>query len=484
MMDRSPEGIGLPPELADLDAELSSIRYEERPSFGPELEAELLRAHREAGPPARRPKRQLMAAGIAGILMAGMSVPSARASLARFVERLQEPEAERGAPSAPPASRMLPALELTPPSPVVGVEPPSARPGTSFPVPDTPRPGRNDVPEVTFPELVDRGATEELIRRHYPIELQEAGVGGTVRLRLWVDSTGSVEAADLGHSSGVPALDRVALEVAPSFEFEPARRRGRAVGTPVEFDVRFAPRPAPGPPLPEIPEAPEQAGVPDLDQRTLAPVWRPPVVPSPEGAREAGDRLRAAIGDEALVRRLGSIDAILAGDPPPGAPPTRWRAEVSEALEAAMLRDPDNAAPLLALARIRRKQGLKTEARVLFERGLQKALRGGAGSPAILAELHYERALLVRESWLAARGNGRVRAEALTAATCPQARSSGGVASGYASAERLIAWNYLCPIELARVFASSFEADRRGSEADRKVMMASLDAAVEASPGH
>lgn len=33
----------LPPELAGLDAELSSLRYEERPSFGPELEAELAR---------------------------------------------------------------------------------------------------------------------------------------------------------------------------------------------------------------------------------------------------------------------------------------------------------------------------------------------------------------------------------------------------------------------------------------------------------
>ena len=34
----------LPPGLAELDAELAAIRIEERPSFGPELEAELARA--------------------------------------------------------------------------------------------------------------------------------------------------------------------------------------------------------------------------------------------------------------------------------------------------------------------------------------------------------------------------------------------------------------------------------------------------------
>jgi len=33
----------LPPELAELDGEFSSVRYEERPSFAPELEAELTR---------------------------------------------------------------------------------------------------------------------------------------------------------------------------------------------------------------------------------------------------------------------------------------------------------------------------------------------------------------------------------------------------------------------------------------------------------
>ena len=40
------DGAGLPEDVAGLDAELSSIRYEERPSFGPELRAELAREWR------------------------------------------------------------------------------------------------------------------------------------------------------------------------------------------------------------------------------------------------------------------------------------------------------------------------------------------------------------------------------------------------------------------------------------------------------
>jgi len=90
----------------------------------------------------------------------------------------------------------------------------------------------------------------------------------------------------------------------------------------------------------------------------------------------------------------------------------------------------------------------------------------------------------VRESWLSARGAGRVTAEALPRDACPQARSSGGAASGYASAERLIAWNYLCPVELGRVFETDFEVDPRGSDADHALMMASFEAAVEAFPAH
>jgi TonB family protein len=488
MMDRSRfDAHELPPDLAELDAELSSIRYEERPSFGPELQAELGRIWvEEGGRSAGTQGRHLLAAGVAGLLMIGLGAPTARASLTRWVQSLrQEPTvAPRPVPTPPPAGQSIPALELASPEPLVDLSPDPSSPGA--PAVERRRTERWVGPEVTFPELADRRATEELIRRNYPVSLQEAGIGGVVGLRLWVDSTGSVEAADLGSSSGLPELDRVALDVARSFAFIPARRRGRAVGTPVEFDVRFEVKEAPDPGTTVIPKEPVgEMDLPELTGVTPAPEWRGPVVAPRPDSRSAGDLLRAAVADDAVLRRLGPIEAILMGDPPAGAAPTRWRTEVSEVLEEAMSRDPDNPAPMLALARIRRRQGLRTEARVLFERGLQKALRGGrTSSPAVLADLHYERGMQVRESWLAGRDAGRVSAEALHRDACPQARSSGGAASGYASAERLIAWNYLCPLELGRVFQTDFEVNPRGSDADHALMMASFEAAVEAFPAH
>src|SRR3990172_12322416 len=76
------------PELAELDAELSSIRYEERPSFAPELEADLAREWLSLQGRRYWPVRQLMAAGVAGLLMVGLGVPSARAAWVRAVGSL------------------------------------------------------------------------------------------------------------------------------------------------------------------------------------------------------------------------------------------------------------------------------------------------------------------------------------------------------------------------------------------------------------
>ena len=77
-----------------------------------------------------------------------------------------------------------------------------------------------------MPELVDRTGVEALIRRNYPIDLQRAGIGGVVGLQFWVDSTGAVDVANLAKGSGYGRLDKAALQVAPTFRFDPARRRG------------------------------------------------------------------------------------------------------------------------------------------------------------------------------------------------------------------------------------------------------------------
>jgi protein TonB len=235
------DALVLPDDLKSLDAELSSIRYEERPSFGPELEGELAKAWLTRTPAQRPWARRLAVAAVIALLLVGTTVPSARASLVRFIGTLQTeevapvegPEVTVPAEAAPqPVDSSDAIVELRPPviAEVVPVEVPT--PPIEVPV---------EWPAPTLPVLVDREEAEASIREAYPLDLQRAGVGGSVRVLLWIDPRGSVDNVNLDEGSGVPALDRAALLVAPSFRFRPASRRGQSVGTWVEFDVIFQP---------------------------------------------------------------------------------------------------------------------------------------------------------------------------------------------------------------------------------------------------
>ena len=79
----------LPEELAELDAELSQIFMEERPSFGPELRNELAREWNRPRTPAQyRWVRHALAACLAAVIGVGLAVPPARASLAGGIDRI------------------------------------------------------------------------------------------------------------------------------------------------------------------------------------------------------------------------------------------------------------------------------------------------------------------------------------------------------------------------------------------------------------
>lgn len=62
----------------------------------------------------------------------------------------------------------------------------------------------------------------------YPPALFQDGVGGTVELRLFVDSAGGVvpDSTRLERSSGHPALDSAALAAAPRLRYAPGTRAG------------------------------------------------------------------------------------------------------------------------------------------------------------------------------------------------------------------------------------------------------------------
>jgi TonB family protein len=75
----------------------------------------------------------------------------------------------------------------------------------------------------------------------YPVALAQQGIGGTVLLRLFADSTGKLvdDSSRIAESSGYPALDSAALAAAPKLRFSPALLKGAPVAgafiQPVQF---------------------------------------------------------------------------------------------------------------------------------------------------------------------------------------------------------------------------------------------------------
>ncbi len=128
-------------------------------------------------------------------------------------------------------------------------------------------------PPVSLPEMIDPGASERLMRRYYPRALLESGVGGTVYLLLWVDTTGTVDHVQVSRGSGSPELDKAAVDAAPHLHFRPATRNGTAVGTWVEFPLTFEVIPSAAPAPSQGAVAPGGGG---LRRRLVRPAAAPP----------------------------------------------------------------------------------------------------------------------------------------------------------------------------------------------------------------
>ncbi|RMH16053.1 MAG: energy transducer TonB, partial [Gemmatimonadetes bacterium] len=361
----------LPPDLAALDEELRAIGIAERPSFGPELEAELRARWREMRLREARPRwGRFAAAAVVALALVGLGAPQARASLAWLLTALRDPEpVQPAAEPLPPAPGPLPEAPL----PTL-VEPTLPEPGDggdgAAVDPGVPLPGEAPDPMVfTMPEILDREAVEEAVRAHYPRELQRAGVGGEVLLRLWVTYEGRVDHVQIIRGSGVPELDRAALEVAPDLRFSPSRLRGQPVGTWVEIPIQFEPRPgADAGPDAGLSVAAPATGVRPLDLELPEEFVEGDFLASPATEEEARGLLARALGEDA--RRdpwRGRLDALVRGQPPEGEFPTRWRTAAATVLEGAVERDPVNPLPALALARVRRAQGLRTQALTLLD---------------------------------------------------------------------------------------------------------------------
>lgn len=93
------------------------------------------------------------------------------------------------------------------------------------------------------PRIVSRTAPSRLVAERYPRPLQARGVGGTAAVAAMVTPAGYPAEVRLVRTSGVPELDRAALEVARESRFESAVILGCRMTTWAYFPVTFAPPP-------------------------------------------------------------------------------------------------------------------------------------------------------------------------------------------------------------------------------------------------
>ena len=94
-------------------------------------------------------------------------------------------------------------------------------------------------PFTTPPVLRNREEAAEAIVTRYPRDLRAAGLGGEVMMWFFIDETGAVQDVRVARSSGVPALDEAAADVAPLLTFSPALNRGIEVPVWVQLPIIF-----------------------------------------------------------------------------------------------------------------------------------------------------------------------------------------------------------------------------------------------------
>lgn len=99
--------------------------------------------------------------------------------------------------------------------------------------------GPTFTPYTVAPQLKNSREVARAMERAYPPLLRDSGRGGTVRLWLFVDERGVLLNALVSQSSGNDALDRAALRVSRTMEFEPAMNDDVPVPVWVSFPVTF-----------------------------------------------------------------------------------------------------------------------------------------------------------------------------------------------------------------------------------------------------
>jgi periplasmic protein TonB len=124
-----------------------------------------------------------------------------------------------------------------------------ANPIENLPPPPTASSGDGDIsraptftPMTVRPELRNQAEVQRALVRNYPPLLRDAGIGGTPVVWFFIDENGRVVRTQLSRSSGYPALDEAAINVAQVMQFSPALNRDRRVQVWVEIPIVFTAR--------------------------------------------------------------------------------------------------------------------------------------------------------------------------------------------------------------------------------------------------
>ena len=228
-------------DLRNLDRDLRQIVIEERCSYGAELRAQLIEEHVRLDGGRRSHPWSMSAVGIAATLLlalaGSLALPRTRGAV---IGLFQAPVVLETARSATVRSwggdPVRPEPAVTPPMDETSAT--VTRSATAEPA-EMPLP--SPLPPGTVPELLDRNEARMIVAQEYPAVLQQKGIGGRVRILMWVGPEGTTEFPQIEHTSGLRELDLAALRATQALRFVPATRLGEAVGTWVSFSIRFQP---------------------------------------------------------------------------------------------------------------------------------------------------------------------------------------------------------------------------------------------------
>ena len=101
------------------------------------------------------------------------------------------------------------------------------------------------VAHTVKPQLLNLDEVAAAIEKEYPALLRDAGVGGTVTVHLFVETTGEIANALVKESSRHIALDEVALQVGRVARFSPAMNNDEVVAVWIPLHITYTGNPHP-----------------------------------------------------------------------------------------------------------------------------------------------------------------------------------------------------------------------------------------------